>query len=108
LRDNNLPRTAVHERMEAVERELGRLSREDLPQTEQLLTDVRKQLAQPDQEQRKGQELLDQARLHQEEVEKTLTDLLSRLEPWTSTREVKGEARALLHEQQQAQRATGQ
>ena len=45
-------------------------------------------------------ELLDDARLHQEEVEKTPSnDLLTRLEPWSSTREVKGEANKLLEEQ---------
>ena len=44
-------------------------------------------------------EQLDEARLHQEEVEKTLNDLLTRLEPWSSTREVKGEANKLLEEQ---------
>ena len=38
-------------------------------------------------------------RRHQEEVEKTLNDLLTRLEPWSSTREVKGEANKLLEEQ---------
>ncbi len=44
-------------------------------------------------------DMLQQARQHQDEVEKTLDDLLSRLEPWSSTREIKGEAKALLQEQ---------
>jgi hypothetical protein len=44
-------------------------------------------------------EQLAEARQHQEEVEKTLNDLLTRLEPWSSTREIKGEANKLLDEQ---------
>src|SRR5262249_60083702 len=42
---------------------------------------------------------LAEARRHQEEVEKTLTDLLTRMEPWSSAREVKGEAGRILQEQ---------
>src|SRR5437667_193709 len=44
---------------------------------------------------------LGQALQHQNEVEKTLSELLSRLEPWSSTREVRGEARTLLQDQRQ-------
>lgn len=51
-------------------------------------------------------QLLKEARQHQEEVEKTLNDMLSRLEPWASTQEVKGEAKALLEEQRRLQRQT--
>ncbi|HBI45790.1 MAG TPA: hypothetical protein DDY78_23495, partial [Planctomycetales bacterium] len=40
-----------------------------------------------------------QAREMQEEVEKTLTDLLTQMEPWSSSREVKGEAGRILQEQ---------
>ncbi|MBI1917444.1 MAG: hypothetical protein HYS12_22310 [Planctomycetes bacterium] len=42
---------------------------------------------------------LTEARRRQEEVEKTLGDLLQNLERWSSTREVKGESRAILEEQ---------
>ena len=43
---------------------------------------------------------LAEARKGQEEVEKTLNDLLTRrLEPWTSSHEIKGEANKLLEEQ---------
>jgi hypothetical protein len=42
---------------------------------------------------------LTDARKQQEEVEKTLNDLLMRLEPWSSAREIKGEAKQLLEEQ---------
>src|SRR5207302_10614826 len=42
---------------------------------------------------------LTEARRHQEEVEKTFGELLKLLEPWSSTREVKGEAKSILQEQ---------
>jgi len=51
-------------------------------------------------------EQLTDARQHQEEVEKTLNDLLARLEPWSSAQEVKGEAKRLLEDQKQLQRQT--
>jgi hypothetical protein len=44
-----------------------------------------------------------QAREMQEEVEKTLTDLLTQMEPWSSSREVKGEAGRILQEQRKLQ-----
>jgi hypothetical protein len=47
-----------------------------------------------------------QAREMQEEVEKTLTDLLTQMEPWSSSREVKGEAGRLLQEQRKLQART--
>lgn len=47
---------------------------------------------------------LSEARKGQEEVEKTLNDLLTRrLEPWTSSHEIKGEANRLLEEQKRLQ-----
>jgi hypothetical protein len=47
---------------------------------------------------------LAEARKAQEEVEKTLNDLLTRrLEPWTSSHEIKGEANRLLEEQKRLQ-----
>ncbi len=45
------------------------------------------------------QKNLGDARQSQEEIERTLTDLLARLEPWSSDRELKGEANKLLQEQ---------
>ena len=48
--------------------------------------------------------VLADARKAQEEVEKTLNDLLTRrLEPWTSSHEIKGEANRLLEEQKRLQ-----
>jgi hypothetical protein len=50
-------------------------------------------------------ESLAQARHHQEEIERTLSDLLRRMEPWTNSREIKGEAGRLLQEQQKVEAA---
>ncbi len=47
--------------------------------------------------------LAEARKAHQEEVEKTLNDLLRRLEPWTSSHEIKGEANRLLEEQKRLQ-----
>ncbi len=44
-----------------------------------------------------------EAREMQDEVEKTLSDLLTQMEPWSSAREVKGEAGRLLQEQRKLQ-----
>jgi hypothetical protein len=103
LKDNQVPRSAVHERMEAVQAELERLAREELPQIEPRLTDVRKENEAPG---KKDQNRLTEARQHQEEVEKTLNDLLQRLEPWTSTQEIKGEAKSILQEQKRLNQET--
>src|SRR5262249_40190901 len=43
LKQNQVPRSATHERMEAVRKELDRLAREELEQIEPRLTNVRKQ-----------------------------------------------------------------
>lgn len=45
---------------------------------------------------------LAEAKRGQEEVEKTINDLLTRMEPWSSTREIKGEASQILEEQKKA------
>src|SRR5207248_3346312 len=101
LRNNHLPRSAADERMEMVTSELQRLAKEELEPIESRLTRVRKQseAADPAKSAKDDKKLLGETRQHQEEVEKTLTDLLSRMEPWSSTREIKSEAKALLQEQ---------
>jgi hypothetical protein len=48
-------------------------------------------------------EALADAHRNQEEIEKTLSDLLQKMEPWTNSREIKGEAGRLLQEQQKLQ-----
>jgi hypothetical protein len=102
LRDNRLPRSGTHERMEMVAGELERLAAEELEPIEPLLTNARKEneLAAERPKPEKGKPgALSEALGHQEEVEKTLAELLARLEPWSTTREVKGEARAILEEE---------
>jgi hypothetical protein len=47
-----------------------------------------------------------EAREMQDEVEKTLSDLLTRMEPWSSSREVKGEAGRLLQDQNKLEAQT--
>jgi hypothetical protein len=47
-----------------------------------------------------------QAHEMQDEVEKTLSDLLTRMEPWSSSREVKGEAGRLLQDQNKVEAQT--
>ncbi len=52
-------------------------------------------------------QLLQEAKQHQEEVDKTLSDLLNNaLDSFTSTQEVKGEAKALLEEEKRLQKET--
>lgn len=109
LHDNHLPRSGAHERMEMVDRELERLAREELGAIEPLLTEARKEnelAAQRPKPNRNRQGPLAEAVDHQDEVEKTLAELLARLEPWSTTREVKGEARALLEEQRRLAKQT--
>jgi len=102
LRDNNLPRASTHDRMEMVARELDRLAREELDQIEPLLTGARKEnelaqdKAQPD---KRARGSLTKAVQHQEEVERTLTELLAGLDPYSSTRQARAETRALLQEE---------
>lgn len=106
LKDNNLPRAGVHDRMEAVANELERLARDHLEQIEPKLTNARKEneaarenkiSPKPDKNE------LSEARKHQEEVENTLNELLRQLEPWGSISAVKGETKALLQEQRKLQ-----
>jgi uncharacterized integral membrane protein len=76
-------------------KELRQKAREQWQQAER----VRREAAQaPDPNQ--PRRALAEARKAQEEVEKTLDDLLTRrLEPWTSSHEIKGEANRLLEDQ---------
>ena len=102
LRDNHLPRSATQDRIDAVAAELDRLAREEMEPIEPLLTEARKGTQVPAEKpslNEKDRAPLPKARKHQEEVKKTLTELLKLLEPWSTTREVKGEAKSILQEQ---------
>lgn len=110
LRDNRLPRSGTHDRLESVAAELDRLARENLDQIEPRLTNARKEnelasqppasaggVSKPPPKNAKSE--LGEARQHQEEVESTLAELLKQLEPWGNLSALKGEARAILQEQ---------
>jgi hypothetical protein len=193
LKNNKLPRSGTHERMERVQGALDRLAREELPQIEPRLTNARKeaenqengiQNKQPAQKEeaarekekearirarqaqdqenaaaeaekqaestpdgdpkkeelkkeakqarqaadrlkqeaqqlqkqvdaiRRGEkpdtikDSLKEAKQHQEEVEKTLAELLQALDPFASTAAIKGEAKSLLEEQKRVNQET--
>jgi hypothetical protein len=103
LRDNNVPRGGTQARMEQVGQELDRLAREELEQIEPLLTEARKQneLAQekPPTPQRRQRGPLAEAGEHQQEVERTLSDLLASLDPFSTKRQARAEAKAIQAEQ---------
>jgi hypothetical protein len=75
----------------------GELRRRARQQQRQADRD-RREAAQLPEQAAPGQPLAE-ARRGQEEVERTLSDLLTRLEPWSSSQEIKGEASRILEEQ---------
>lgn len=100
LQDNHLPRTGTQDRMETVTAELERLAREELGQIEPHLAEARKlNETGASTDSAKATNPLFEARKHQVEVERTLSELLGFLEPWSSMREVKGEAKSILQQQ---------
>lgn len=62
----------------------------------------RREAKEPLRREKPVEELAD-ARKHQEEVERTINDLLNRLEPWSSSREIKGEASKILQDEKELQ-----
>lgn len=76
---------------------------EEARRTQQQAQDLRQsaqEMRQGDRGEDEVKEQLAEARHHQEEVEKTLNDLLNRvLDPFASTSEVRGEAKTILQEQ---------
>jgi hypothetical protein len=122
IRDNRLPPSGARDRLNVMKAELERLAREHLPQIEPQITSARQKLGtgaeakgdstkekdkgekakgQPKETKgdTKGSSDLAKARGNQEEVQKTLDDLLKYLDHWASTQEIKGELRAVLQEQ---------
>src|SRR5207248_42804 len=102
LRDNPLPPSPAGERLDTLAAELDRLAREEVEPVEPLLTAARKEAeaAKPVPPEQRKQGALPQAVEHQRESERTLRDLLERLEPWSEARELRGEAGAVLREQE--------
>jgi hypothetical protein len=103
LRDNPLPRSPERDRLDALAAELDRLAREELEPVEPLLSQARKERGPVPPEARKSG-ALPQALGHQRESERTLRDLLDRLEPWTEARELRAETGALLRDQERIAR----
>jgi hypothetical protein len=109
LKDNHMPPSGTQDRMKAVENELDRLDRDNLRQVEPLLTEARKEKETGTEKAPTSDKIkapLTEARKHQEEIEKTLAGLLKLMEPWSTTSEVRGEAKAILQEQQKLQAET--
>src|SRR5262249_61874825 len=97
--------------MDAVAAELERLAREELEPIEPLLSAARENAdaGKPDQKEKTQKpDPLSEANRHQQEVERTLSALLERLEPWSGASELQGETRSLLGEQEKTQRQTEQ
>jgi len=94
-------------------RQEARLQRERAEELRQRIRELRQQAerdrrdANQKRDPAQPRKVLADARKAQEEVEKTLNDLLTRrLEPWTSSHEIKGEANRLLEEQKRLQAET--
>jgi hypothetical protein len=90
--DNGLPQTQSGNRLQDAANELDRLANNELEALEAELANGRKDLAQPD----KSQPSLNRAEERQREIERTLKDLIERLEPGSGSGEIRGEARGLL------------
>ncbi len=99
------PERLEEEKKAAEERNEAQADREQAKNLHQQAEEARKQ---PDnaKPENGAREQLQEARQHQDEVEKTFSDLLKRLEPWTSTQELKGETKNLLEEQRRLERLT--
>jgi hypothetical protein len=109
-RDNKLPPAASKERMDDVAAELNRLAREELDPIEPLLSSARENPeVKPEKGEKAGKgEPLAEAARHQQEVERTLSALLQRLEPWSGATELQGETRLAQSEQEKIQQQTEQ
>jgi hypothetical protein len=109
LRDNKLPDAVAEGRLKAMQEELARLAREHLPEIEPRLTNARRELenkadAQPPSPKTKGD--LGRARENQEEVRRSLNDLLKYMDNWADMQQVRGELRKLEEEQRRLQEET--
>jgi hypothetical protein len=109
LKDNKLPRSGIHERLDELARELDRLSSEELEQVEPRLSNARKQQEAASKDPAslpKTRQELGQAEQHEKEVEKTLDRMLSRFEEVSSTLEHKGELKSILRDQRELTQRT--
>jgi hypothetical protein len=103
LRDNPLPRTPERDRLDALAAELERLAGEELAPIQPLLAEARQERGPVAPDARKNG-ALPKAIEHQRESERTLTELLDSLKPWSAARELRAEAGALLRDQERIAR----
>lgn len=94
--DNQLPRSATTQRIDAIVGDLQRLANEELPPIEPLIATARNQLDKSPTP--AGKQAMARAEGHQKEVEQTLRALLERLAPFSGADEMRGEARSILSE----------
>jgi hypothetical protein len=109
FRDNHLSAAGTPVRMSAVGAEVERLRRSELVQIEPQLTEARKQSEMELTKAETARALrnpLSEARRHQEEVVKTLQELLQLLQPWNRTSAVRSEAKEIAQEQGRLKRQT--
>jgi len=106
----NKAQQSDNEADKARQRQEAKRQRERTAELRQQARELRRQAERDRQDAKQGpdpalpRKVLAEARKGQEEVEKTLNDLLTRrLEPWTSSHEIKGEANRLLEEQKRLQ-----
>jgi hypothetical protein len=103
LKDNKMPSSGDKDRINAIRNEVDRLSENHVPKILEELKnsppkkDAVKSPADPAAKRFEGH--LAKATEHQAEVSKSLDDLLKYLDPWSSTHDVKAEAKAILKEQ---------
>jgi hypothetical protein len=113
LEDNQLPRSSANDKLDNVARALRRLTTEtdQLNQIQDLLEKARK-AEEEGGDKRKPEDQrnreLTQARLRQEDVQKTLQGLLEDLTPYVTAQEMTGKTRNLLREQEDLHKLTQQ
>jgi hypothetical protein len=109
LKENKVPPSSVHARLQLLKRELGRLADGPLSKIEGQLFQARQDLedranAKPPAPKEKNE--LAKAHDNQKEVKRTLDDLLGALEKWAGLNEFKAELRTILTEQQELKQET--
>lgn len=105
VRANNLPASPTTERLERVADGLTRLVEQHLSAADPVITSARQAAehgAQNPEDLQKLGELLQESEKQQRAAETVLDDVLERLEQWAGAGEIRGEARALQDELDQA------
>ena len=101
LKENKLPKSEVSDRLKTIKTELDRLAGGPLQLIDPALYEAR--LKPPSPKKKSG---LETAQGHQQEVKRTLDELLNTLENWAGLNEFKAELRVILQEQEDLKKAT--